>query len=350
MTETGPDIDRFHHLIDQMEKEAKLFAISDLQRRRSEIGGRKRQAKTIFGFRDRTRNWAHHYGGRGELQFNVGLDVLPDRGLALRAGVAFSLETSRSLPDIAQLEPRVAWFNRWVWDHPDAFLDFVMCHDQDGSRSADYAVGPISERLIRARTFIFVGDRQPLSTADPIRALQVMDRLLPLWDWVESRHDLPIDVAIAADQEVEARLDTLDLARGRELDGRAWTMATTRERTFNVSLRHREIQRRLKVQLESEGCKDVVFEPPIGSRAIDVVARHKETLWFYEIKTAWSDRACLREAIGQLLEYSLWPGSTKPSKIVVVGEPPLTAHGKDYLERLNTAFPVPIDYRQIKLD
>ena len=41
----------------------------------------------------------------------------------------------------------------------------------------------------------------------------------------------------------------------------------------------------------------------IGTR-IDVLVRRGNEYWFYEIKTAQSPRACLRQAVGQLLEYA----------------------------------------------
>jgi hypothetical protein len=40
---------------------------------------------------------------------------------------------------------------------------------------------------------------------------------------------------------------------------------------------------------------------------IDVVVKMKNEYWFYEIKTALTPRACLREATGQLLEYGFGP-------------------------------------------
>lgn len=275
---------------------------------------------------------------------------MPNGDIAFRTGVAFSLQTSPSLHDISQLEPRIALFNCWIRDHPEAFPDLAMWHYQRGGRSADYAVGPIPESLIKAGTFIFMGDRQPLANVDPRRVLRVMDQLFPLWDWVETRRGVSIVAAGILDQETTEQLDVLNLEQGRELDDRDWTTATTRERTFNVNLRHREVQRRLKIQLMKEGCDKVVLEPAIGSRSVDIVACRGEELWFYEVKIAWSDRICIREAIGQLLEYSLWPGAIPPAQIIVVGEPPLTDNGRAYLRLLNASFPIPIGYRQFALD
>ena len=69
-----------------------------------------------------------------------------------------------------------------------------------------------------------------------------------------------------------------------------------------------------------------------------------------EIKTGATVRSCLREALGQLLEYALWPGATKPARLVVVGTPPLEGDAIPYIEKLNKAFPVSVAYRQVSLD
>ena len=71
--------------------------------------------------------------------------------------------------------------------------------------------------------------------------------------------------------------------------------------------------------------------------------------WFYEIKTAQSPRACLREAVGQLLEYSFWPGGQHASRLTVVGETAIDNDGLEYLRRLKERFSLPIEYEQISV-
>lgn len=81
-----------------------------------------------------------------------------------------------------------------------------------------------------------------------------------------------------------------------------------------------------------------------------MMVRHPDGFWFYEIKTAQSPRACIREAIGQLLEYSLWPGSQKAVRMIVAGESELDADGAAYLESLREQFDLPIHYEQITVE
>jgi hypothetical protein len=270
---------------------------------------------------------------------------MPDGTRAFRAGVAFAFEPSRWLPDIEVLVPKVARFNAWMREHPEAFGDLAMWHRQGSERSVDYPATPIPDALVRHDTFVFLGHRQPLPDIDPQAALRTFDRLLPLYECVEDTATVPATPSAAA-----AGTEALRLDGGRDIDGGRWIKATRRERTLDIYLRHREIQRCLKAALVGEGCGEVILEVPIGQRSIDVVARHGAELWFYEVKVASTVRGCLREALGQLLEYALWPGATRPARLVVVGEPGLDVEAKEYLARLNAAFPIPVTYRQLALE
>ena len=144
--------------------------------------------------------------------------------------------------------------------------------------------------------------------------------------------------------------ETLRIEKGREVTGGRLINASTKERILDIYLRHAEIQRRLKDALTKDGFERVVCEVPIGMRSVDLVAFKDGALWMFEIKTGATVRSCLREALGQLLEYALWPGATKPARLVVVGTPPLEGDAIPYIEKLNKAFPVSVAYRQVKLD
>jgi len=58
---------------------------------------------------------------------------------------------------------------------------------------------------------------------------------------------------------------------------------------------------------------------------------------------------CIREAVGQLLEYCLWPGGVQAQKLVVVGEMPLDPDAKTYLVALNGKLSIPIEYRTVQV-
>jgi len=121
------------------------------------------------------------------------------------------------------------------------------------------------------------------------------------------------------------------------------------EKELDLDLRHNLIQEALSQRLATKyGEHNVSTEQPSGvGTVIDIVVKMKDEYWFYEIKTALTARACLREAIGQLLEYGFWPGAQEPTRIIVVGESPLDKEGQDYLSRLRKRFSLPIEYEAI---
>ena len=120
----------------------------------------------------------------------------------------------------------------------------------------------------------------------------------------------------------------------------------------SISLRHNVIQEALYNKLSKKyGSDNVGTEISSGNGgSIDlVVKRKKDEFWFYEIKTAHTAKACIRQAIGQLLEYSFWPKNKEASRLVVVGEPVLDDEAYQYIEYLKRRFRLPIDYETIKI-
>lgn len=80
---------------------------------------------------------------------------------------------------------------------------------------------------------------------------------------------------------------------------------------------------------------------------IDIVSRDKDKYTFYEIKVGHSVQGIIREAVGQLLEYSLWPGAKLPVKLVIVGAPELDESSCVYLRDLNKELPIPLSYKRL---
>lgn len=296
--------------------------------------------KNIFRIGSKTvvADWACHYGGRTELQFNIGKDG--SGGAMLRHGVAFSFETSRTLPSIDVLKPKVRLFNDFLRLYPDKYARMRMWHFRGNVRSEDYSPGPILPERVKENIFLFMGIRLPIRRLDYEVILNDFDELLPLYQYVESGGtlqpiSLPSDGAFEFVPGCSAKAPT--------------TIAKLPQTELDVTLRHNVLQDRLHQRLVSEfGADNVGTELGSGSgTSVDVVVRRPEGYWFYEIKTAHSPRACIREALGQLLEYAFWPGSQEALRLIVAGESPLDEDGRKYLERLKTKFSLPIDYEQI---
>ena len=317
--------------------------IGQLQDIRKDLNGlEKRPTGKLFSGKTITPNWAAHYGGRTELQFNIGREE-SDAGEVLRHGVAFSFETSQALPTIDVLVPKVGLFNDYLRSNVGDFADMRMWH-WDTSRGPDRRPGPVPEEFVTEGVFVFMGKCQPADSIDHELILTDFDRLLPLYRYVQSGGaSEPIPLPPRTGFEFRAGCPPKAVA----------ATATFAAKVLDIDLRHNLLSDKLVQQLIAQyGVENVSAEQPSGAGTrIDAVVRRRDQHWFYEIKTARSPRVCIREALGQLLEYGYWPRGQDPavSRLVVVGEAPLGADGTEYLRRLTDGFNLPLEYMALPL-
>jgi hypothetical protein len=189
--------------------------------------------------------------------------------------------------------------------------------------------------------FVFMGKMQPIDSIDYELVVDDLDRLLAMYRFVEAKEEVPtlagttVDITFRPGCTVKKHYATASLA----------------ERILNIDLRHNELQLQLHSELQFEhGENRVATEWRTETGNIDVVVRRENNrFWFYEIKTSLSARVCIREGLGQALEYSYWPGATEPEKLIIVGEPLLDHKAGQYLTTLRERFSFPIEYRQCRL-
>lgn len=126
-----------------------------------------------------------------------------------------------------------------------------------------------------------------------------------------------------------------------------------------ITVIHENIKKQLIKKLKEESAilgdkykidmNSITEEHPINKiNFIDVVAKttNKETI-FFEIKTAASARLCIRQALGQLMEYAYYPNVNWAQKLVVVGTGKKDDNIKAYIKKLNTDFHINIDYLSV---
>ena len=234
--------------------------------------------------------------------------------------------------------PTVKFFNDFMELNAGEFSDMRMWY-YNNQRSVDQPPGPISSALVTEGVFVFLGNRQPLQKIDYEKILNDFDRLLALYQYVESS---------GATAPVPLPKTGFDFKPGLSKKVKT-AKATLAEKELDLDLRHNLLQETLYQRLASQFGKDNVrAEQPSGvGTKIDIVVKMTKEYWFYEIKTALTPRACLREAIGQLLEYAFWPGAQEPTRFIVVGESPLDKDGQEYLRRLKKRLSLPIEYEAI---
>ena len=132
--------------------------------------------------------------------------------------------------------------------------------------------------------------------------------------------------------------------------GKKSTARASYERhSSEIDLVHNTIQTELYESFcEKFGKRHVGTELDSGyGLQIDVVVRDKDDKFvFYEIKTSYSVRLCIREALGQLMEYAFFPKANNAKKLVVVSTNAITPEVGTYLRHIRDHYDVPIYYQR----
>jgi len=325
----------------QINRRAHRYRMGGFQELRKKLHGLSRiPTRDIFAVQTIHDEWACHYGGRKELQFNIGFEGDADEWL--RYGVAFSLKPSQTLPDVSVLVPKIHKLNAYLRATPREMEDLSFWYWQHGERSPTLPVEPIPSELMRVHTFLFWGSLTRREQTSVDQVLFLFDRLLPIYEYVEGNVRL-------------RRRSSTDLRRGLRFRPGCPPKARTalgrsRAETREIDLRHNGLQSGVYKALKTQyGQRNVGSENDTGRGSrVDLVVRHNGKYRYYEIKTHPCIRACLREAISQLLEYSYWPGGNRAEMLVVVSENALTPDARQYLCLLRRKFQLPIYYQRFE--
>ena len=103
---------------------------------------------------------------------------------------------------------------------------------------------------------------------------------------------------------------------------------------------HHEMQQSLYDSLVAAHGPDKVSCEGITSsgRPADIIVRLLDGYELFEIKTALAPRDCVRDALGQLLEYAYWPGSPGFNALWVVGQSQIDSETQKHLDGLRERF------------
>lgn len=336
----NPDI---RNVVAAIEEQAGGYRFGQLQKIRLSLKGLGRISKTIFRDETTFKRYAYHYGGRTELQFNVGFEETGDGKTYLRHGVAISLERGPAVTAITdETVTRIARLNEFIEDHGDEYTGFIMYnswHDSD-DWSGDHALRPVPPEVVRIGAFIFIGRRQSAAQASVSLILHDFDYLLAMYEFVEGT-----GVAQTL-QRAEPPPFVPGLSRRPSTAG-----MSIAQRRLNKDLRHNVIQHALGQYLIAQHGKDAVRdELPTGNRTkVDLSVKDGESYIYYEIKVAETAQHCIRQALGQLLEYSYWPGARRAERLVIVAECAFDPTARRYLKDLQKKFGLPVEYRQFDM-
>lgn len=335
---------KISEVANQIEISARETEISRLQEIRKKLKGMPHhQGHKIFENRtiSDSGEWAFHFGGRKEMQFNIGFE-----GEFLRYGLAFSFELSRSFLDIGVLKDSVIRYNSFVTQNQRYFDGFLMWHYAP-DKSDEYYPTIIADELFSFNNFIFIGKKQNSSSINYNEIVNTFNYLLTLYKFVENRQSFDSEEIDEHGNRIQSGLQFVPGHRPSAISATAHIS----EKVVDIDRRHSLIQDKLYKILERlYGHDYVATETGINGKKIDVVVKCDRNTIFYEIKTEPNAMACIRQAIGQLLEYCYYRAPNNngfAEKLVVVGEAALDEETTNYLNILNEKHVIKISYKQI---
>lgn len=107
---------------------------------------------------------------------------------------------------------------------------------------------------------------------------------------------------------------------------------------------HYKITESLYQYLEKSGFT-VEYErvSPAGGK-VDMIAWKGKKATFFEIKTYPNAKACIREALGQVLEYALYPADSRADMLVIVSQNKTTDSDQAYIKHLRKSLNLKLEY------
>lgn len=131
-----------------------------------------------------------------------------------------------------------------------------------------------------------------------------------------------------------------------EADLSTQSTRTHRAKVIEMELTHNLLQSKFLQYLQGLLGKAVVKREcrAYGSARIDVTVKTDTGYEFYEIKTYNSLLASIREAVGQLLEYALYPKSKNVEKLVLVSHVVPKKEDIAYILQLKAIIQIPFSY------
>ncbi|MBK8396297.1 MAG: hypothetical protein IPL26_13815 [Leptospiraceae bacterium] len=118
-------------------------------------------------------------------------------------------------------------------------------------------------------------------------------------------------------------------------------------RSYVAQQTHNKIQEALKNKLISKyGEKNVILE----ENFVDVKLIQPDFIGFYEVKSASYASECIKEALGQILLYSLNDNEKKVKKHFVVGQYPPTLKDQEYIDFIKKNLKLEFDYIPISIE
>ncbi|MFZ2725360.1 MAG: hypothetical protein WAX77_03820 [Methylococcaceae bacterium] len=340
----------------KLNEESKNHEIGKLQNFREEMGKNLKTNKTdkkIFTDSSIKDARTFHAGTQKnpEPLFIFGLANIDGEYNHIAYGLAFHInQIIRNESDIKiEYARKIKLFNECFRDTQDDFVGFNLWYEKL-SEGSDNKIHKLYSDILEAREIpldfiedrrlIFFGKYTEIKNYTSELILKTFDVLFPIYKYIESNGEVNLPKEETKSNSFEPKELTNNISK---------TQYTQPEKTINVDLRHNDIQRSLYNKLVAKyGKESIDPESLIGNNnRVDIKVKDENgDLLYYEIKTSNSAKACIREALGQLLEYSYWTGNQEAKKLIIVGEAEYDTDAQTYIEELRDRFKLPISYEQ----
>lgn len=118
-------------------------------------------------------------------------------------------------------------------------------------------------------------------------------------------------------------------------------------RSYVAEQKHNKIQKALEAFLIKQyGKENVILE----ENFVDIKLIQPDYISFYEVKSSSYASGCIKEALGQILLYSLNDRDTRPKKHIVVGQYPATDNDKQYIDFLKQNLKLKFEYINVEIE
>lgn len=122
---------------------------------------------------------------------------------------------------------------------------------------------------------------------------------------------------------------------------------TIKASEYIMTFQHNNLSNGMVAWLKKNGYSDVKSEHDY----VDISCRDPlDNKILFELKTAQTVKAAIREAIGQLMEYNHYPNKNKADKLIIVTVLEPTKDDIQYLTGLRAIYHIPVFYQQFNVD
>lgn len=162
--------------------------------------------------------------------------------------------------------------------------------------------------------------------------------------WINKLNDLIVPVP---QQTTGKTLEHIQFVSGLNIKNNNTERVNKKEAIAVINL-HDELKEKLYLQLTQKyGTDNVGTEVSIGHKKIDLVVKNQDSYDLYEIKTNQEVRICIREAMGQIIDYAFFECKDKIGKMTIVGPTQISQEASEYLKNIRNKHNLPIYYDSV---